>query len=163
MFAQLPSNLKGYTVMQVAVSNGSPYLYTVGPEDFVFEKSGGGEERAMPARMMVRRMLERANRDDVIKLVGTYEVGLYGLQRMQSTNGYEQRRQSAIGELGGTKLKAAAAASAIAFVKTKLKPGESTDGAIFFHVDRKMMGAGRLVVRFGGETFEFDPIPAVVN
>jgi hypothetical protein len=82
---------------------------------------------------------------------------------MQSTNGYEQRRQSAIGEFGGAKLKAAAAASAIAFVKAKLKPGESTDGAIFFHVDRKMMGAGRLVVRFGGETFEFDPIPAVVN
>lgn len=158
MFAQLPSNLKGYTVMQVAVSNGSKYIYSVDPEDFVFERIDGGLERAMPARLIVRRMLERANRDDVIKMVGTYEVGLYGLQRMQSTSGYEQRRQSAIGEFGGARLKAAAAASAIAFVKTKLTAGQSTDGAIFFHVDRKLMGPGRLIVRFGGETFEFDPI-----
>jgi hypothetical protein len=157
MFAQLPSNLKGYTVLQVAVSNGSRYLYTVDPEDFVWQRQDGTVEKAIPARQVVRRMLDKANRDDVIKLVGTYEVGLYGLQRMQSTNGYEQRRQSAIGEFGQSRLKAAAAASAIAFVRSKLQAGESTDGAIFFLTDRKGLGQGRLIVRFGGETFEFDP------
>lgn len=158
MFAQLPSNLKGYTVLQVAVSNGSRYLYTVDPEDFAWQRQDGTVEKAIPARQVVRRMLDKANRDDVIKLVGTYEVGLYGLQRMQSTNGYEQRRQSAIGEFGQARLKAAAAASAIAFVRSKLQAGESTDGAIFFLTDRKGLGPGRLVVRFGGETFEFDAV-----
>ncbi len=158
MFAHLPSNIKGYTVLQVAVSNGSRYLYTVDPEDFTWHRQDGSDEKAVPARQVVRRMLDKANRDDVIKLVGTYEVGLYGLQRMQSTNGYEQRRQSAIGEFGQARLKAAAAASAIAFVRSKLQAGESTDGAIFFLTDRKGLGPGRLIVRFGGETFEFDPV-----
>src|SRR4051812_6130050 len=109
MFATLPSHLKGYSVFQVAVSNGSRYLTTVDPEEFIFKREDGSTEKALPARIVVRRMLDKANRDDVIKLVGTYEVGLYGLQRMQSTNGYEQRRQSAIGEFGGARLKAAAA------------------------------------------------------
>ena len=163
MFANLPSNLKGYSVMQVAVSNGSKYVTTVDPEDFVFRRNDGSSEKAMPARLVVKRMFDKANRDDVIKLVGTYEVGLYGLQRMQSTNGYEQRRQSAIGEFGGTKLKAAAATSAIAFVRTKLMAGESTDGAIFYNTERAPLGAGRLTVRVSGEVFEFDPIGAPIN
>jgi hypothetical protein len=158
MFANLPSNLKGYSVLQVAVSNGSKYVTTVDPEDFIFHRDNGSIERALPARQVVKRMFERANRDDVIKLVGTYEVGLYGLQRMQSTNGYEQRRQSAIGEFGGAKLKAAAATSAIAFVRTKLVAGESTDGAIFYNTEKGPLGAGRLTVKVAGEIFEFDPI-----
>ncbi len=158
MFANLPSHLHGYSVLQVAVSNGSKYITTVDPEEFIFKREDGSAEKGLPARQVVRRMLEKANRDDVIKMVGTYEVGLYGLQRMQSTNGYEQRRQSAIGEFGGAKLKAAAAASAIAFVKMKLAAGESTDGAIFYSTDKKGLGPGRLTVRVAGEMFEFDPV-----
>ena len=50
-------------------------------------------------------------------------------------------------------MKAAAAASALAFVQTKLTPGESTDGAVFF--DGKSLGAGHLVVRTNTDTFEF--------
>lgn len=163
MFATLPSQLKGYTVLQVAVANGSKYIYGVDPEDFIFRRDDGSTEKALPARQVVRRMLDRANRDDVIKLVGTYEVGLYGLQRMQSSNGYEQRRQSAIGELGGSKLKAAAATSAIAFVKTRIAPGESTDGALFYNIEKKILGSGRLTVNLAGEIFEFDPSVHVQN
>lgn len=163
MFANLPSQIKGYTVFQVAVSNGSKYLTTVDPEDFHFRRENGTDEKAMPARQVVRRMLDRANRDDVIKLVGTYEVGLYGLQRMQSTSGYEQRRQSAIGEFGGSRLKAAAATSAISFVRTKLLAGESTDGAIFYNVEKKALGRGRLTVKIAGENFEFDPVAPTQN
>lgn len=163
MFATLPSNIKGYAVFQVAVSNGSRYITTVDPEDFVFRRDDGSSEKALPARSVVKRMLDRANRDDVIKLVGTYEVGLYGLQRMQSTNGYEQRRQSAIGEFGGARLKAAAATSAIAFVKMKLAAGESTDGAVFYNTEKNGLGSGRLTVKLAGEQFEFDPIAAAHN
>lgn len=163
MFATLPSHLKGYSVFQVAVSNGSRYITTVDPEDFIFKRDNGPSEKALPARTVVKRMLDKANRDDVIKMVGTYEVGLYGLQRMQSTNGYEQRRQSAIGEFGGARLKAAAATSAIAFVKMKLAAGESTDGAIFYNTEKNGLGAGRLTVRLAGELFEFDPVVITHN
>ena len=100
MFASIPSHIKGYTVLQVAVSNGSKYICTVEPEEFVFRRDDGTQEKALPARQVVKRMLEKASRDDVIRLVGAYELSLYGLQRMQSTNGYEQRRQTAIGEIG---------------------------------------------------------------
>jgi hypothetical protein len=156
MFAPIPSQLKGYSVLQVAAANGSKVAHTVDPEDFVFKSEDGFQVRAMPARSVVRRMLDKANRNDVIKLVGAYEIGLYGLARLQSTSGYEQRRQSAIAELGGGRLKAAAAASAIAFVKTKLNPGESTDGAVFYFPQGRNLGKGRVVVRAAGETFEFE-------
>jgi hypothetical protein len=158
MFASMPSNLKDFAVFQIAVSNGGRVAQTVDPEDFVLRREDGSQVKAMPARQVVKRMLDKANRDDVIKLVGTYEVGLYGLARMQSTNGYEQRRQSAIAELGGSRLKAAAAASAIAFIKSRVAAGESTDGAIFYNVAEKELGGGRLTIRAAGELFEFEPV-----
>jgi hypothetical protein len=45
---------------------------------------------------------------------------------MRSTNGYESRRQQYLAEVASTKIKAAAAASAIALVQTKLAAGQST-------------------------------------
>jgi hypothetical protein len=158
MFAIMPSRIKGFTVLQVAVNNGSRVPCTIDPEEFIYRREDGSQWRAMPARQVVRRMLDRANRDDVMKMVGSYELGLYGLSRIQSTNGYEQRRQSAIAEFGGSRLKAAAAASAIAMVKAKLEPGESTDGAIFYPNSGKLAGEGRVSVKAAGELFEFDPI-----
>ena len=44
-----------------------------------------------------------------------------------------------------------AAASAIAFVVTKLQPGQSTDGAVFWATAGKPLGAGRLTVNAAGE------------
>lgn len=157
MFAHLPAQLKEYTAIQVAVSNGSPIAWNVKPEDFQWVRNDGTAIPAVPARSIVGAMIERGNRNDVIKLVATYETGLYGISRINSTNGYEQRRQAAMAELGSTRIKAAAAASAIVFVETKLGAGQSTDGAIFYHTPGKsLLGAGKLVVRAGGETFIFD-------
>jgi hypothetical protein len=56
--------------------------------------------------------------------------------------------------MGPPGLKAAAAASAISFVKTKLGPGDSTDGAIYFANQGKELGPGTLVVSLQGHTFE---------
>ena len=109
-----------------------------------------------PARDVVSRLMQSGGRGDVIKLVQTYEISIYGLSRYNSTNGYEQRRQAAFGSVTSTKLKAAAAASAVAFTVTKLGPGKSTDGAIFFEHSGKGLGPGRLVVKAGGELFRFD-------
>ncbi|MBM3727206.1 MAG: hypothetical protein FJW40_17505 [Acidobacteria bacterium] len=156
MYAHLPTVLKDYTVLQVAVSNGSPTAWTIKPEDFHFEREAGEPLRPEPARKVVERMLDHAGRNEVIRLVSTYEMSLYGLSRITSTNGYEQRRQAALAEVSSARIKAAAAASAIAFVNAKLAPGESTDGAVFYLTHGKPWGAGRLRVRAAGEVFEFD-------
>jgi hypothetical protein len=74
---------------------------------------------------------------------------------MRVANSYEARRQAALAEVNSTKLKAAAAASAIALVQTKLLPGESTDGAVFFEAEGKVFGPGKLLVRTNTDTFEF--------
>ncbi len=154
MFAHLPAHLKDYSILQVGVANGSPVTWTVRPEDFTFIRPDGAILRAMSARAVVDHLLDHASRNDVIKLISTYELTLNGVQQFRSTNGFEQRRESYLAELGSGKLKAAAAASAIAFVQTKLTSGESTDGAIFFPT--KQLGPGRLSARVGDQLFEFE-------
>ncbi len=160
MFAYLPARLREYRIIQVAVSNGSKEVCTVRPEDFLFDRTEGGRIDATPAKAVVDRLLEHATRSDVLKLITTYENTLNGVPRLRSTNGYEARRESALTELGSPRLKAAAAASAIALVKTDLDPGESTDGAVFFAEQAKLEGAGHLVVRMAGEVFEFETQPS---
>jgi hypothetical protein len=108
---------------------------------------------------VVASLYAKGSRSDVIKLVTTYESGLYGMQNFKATNGYESRRQAAFAEVTSTKVKAAAAASAIAFVPTKLLPGQSTDGAVFWSTQGKPLGAGHLTVNAAGEVFEFTPEP----
>lgn len=156
MFAELPVQVREYAVVQVAVSNGSPSTRTVKAEDFKFVRADGSPLTATPANAVVEEFLEKGGRSDVIKLVSTYEMGLYGLGRFRSTNGYEVRRRNMLAEVSGQKLKAAAAASAIAFVTTRLKPAESTDGAIFFPTQGKPIGQGTLRVTVGTEVFEYE-------
>ena len=163
MFAHLPTNVREFSILQLAVSNGSGITHAIKPEDCVFEIKEGTALKAIPARKVVDSLIEKASRNDVIRMVSTYELGLYGLSRFKSTNGYEQRRQSALAEVGSGRLKAAAAASAIAFVSTKLVPGQSTDGAVFFFTAGKPSGPGRLVVRVSGEVFEFNPDHGFTN
>jgi hypothetical protein len=155
MWAHLPIRIREYAVLQVAISNGSPISWQVKPQDFRFEKAEGATMAALPAATVVQQMMDHASRGDVIKLITAYESALYGNSHMHSTNGYEERRQNAQAELGGGKLRAAAAASAIAFVATKLMPGQSTDGAIFFSNGGKPLGAGKLNANVAGETFDF--------
>ncbi len=155
MFAELPVRVRNFAVIQVAVSNGSESNRTIKPEDFVVTPESGVPVRATPARYVVEEFLGRAGRNDVIKLVSMYEAGLYGLSRFQSTNGYEQRRQNALAELTSSKLKAAATASAVALVQTRLKPGQTTDGAVFFPLANRPLAPGKLVAQVGAERFEF--------
>jgi hypothetical protein len=156
MFAYLPAHVRDYAIIQVAISNGSKTPVMVRPEDFTFQRADRTVLRASPARQVVNELIEKASRSDVIRLVATYEAGLYGLSRIQSTNGYEQRRQAAHAEVSSAKLKAAAAASAIALVPTKLAPGQTTDGAVFYANAGKPLGTGKLTVLAGGGVFEFE-------
>ena len=157
MFAHMPAHVREFTILQVAVSNGSSAPYTIRPEDFTFVRPDRDVIRAAPARNVVNLLIEKGNRGDVVRLVSTYEAALYGMSRIRSTNGYEQRRQAALAEVSSTKLKAAAAASAIALVQTRLMPGQSTDGAVFLPTEGKPPGPGHLVVRTNTDTFEFNP------
>ncbi len=162
MFAPLPIKVHDYSVLQISVSNGSQISWAFRPEDFRFQRGDGETFQALPALTVVDTLRDKASRADLSKLVKTYETSLYGNTQIHSTNGYESRRESAIADLGSTKLRAAATASAIAFVLTKLKPGQSTDGAIFFPTQGKPLGVGQLVVNAASETFEFavDQTPA---
>lgn len=155
MLAELPMRVRDYAVIQVAVSNGSPSNRTIKPEDFEFRSPSGEVVKAVAARTVVEQFLGRAGRNDVIKLVSMYELGLYGLSRFQSTSGYEQRRQDALAEVSSSRLKAAAAASAVALVQTRLKPGQSTDGAVFIPLGQRQLSSGSLIATFGAERFEF--------
>jgi hypothetical protein len=155
MWAHLPIHIKEYAVLQVAVSNGSPVSWQIKPEDFKFEKPEGATIAATSAPTVVQSFMEKASRGEVIKLITAYETALTGNIRMHSTNGYEVRRQNAQADLGGGKLRAAASASAIVFVASKLLPGQSTDGALFFVNGGKPLGAGKLSVKAAGESFEF--------
>jgi hypothetical protein len=163
MFAPLPIQIREYSILQVAVSNGSQVSWNIKPEEFIFQRADGTSVSGAPARQLVGRLIEKGSRGDVIKLVQTYELSLYGLTRYKSTNGYEQRRQAAFAEVSSTKIKAAAAASAIAFPSVKLLPGQSTDGAIFYPTGGKPLGPGHLRVHAAGELFEFDGIQPPSN
>jgi len=154
MFAMMPQHLHEFAIIQVAVSNGSKGPYVIRPEDFTYVRSDGSTLRAASARTVITMLEQKGSASDVIKLVTSYESAIYGNQKLRSTNGFEQRRQAALA-MGSTKLKAAATASALAMVQSKLAPGESTDGAVFFVTEGKPLGPGHLVVRTNTDVFDF--------
>jgi hypothetical protein len=159
MFAPLPTHVRDYAILQIAVTNGSSISWAVKPEDFRFERSDGSSIQALAARTVVDTLREKAGRGDVIKLVSAYEAALYGNTQFHSNNGYEARRQNMLAGVGSNKINAAAAASAIALVATKLLPGQTTDGAIFYPNQGKPLGVGRLTVTVATENFVF-PVDA---
>ena len=157
MFTFLPPHIKDFSIIQVTVTNGSLVSWTVKPSDFIFLRQDGSVAPSVSADYVVESLLVKASRSDVIKLQLLYEDSIYALQNFRSTNGYEKRRQAAMAMFVNKEFKAAAAASAITLIPTKLKPTDSTDGAIFFE-DRykeKFLGPGRLIVRTCGQTFVF--------
>ena len=156
MFAMMPSHLHEYAIIQVAVSNGAQGPYIIRPEDFTYFRSEASPIRAAAARDVILMLEQRGTGNDAIKMVTAYENAIAGNSHLKSTNGYEQRRQAALA-MGSVRLKAAAAASALAMVQTKLAAGESTDGAVFFPTEGKPLGPGKLIVRTNTDVFEFNP------
>src|SRR3712207_4603572 len=67
MVAPLPSNVRSYTVVQVAISNGGTSPRIIRPEDFIFHPDAGVEVAALPARTVVNSLIDRASKGDVIK------------------------------------------------------------------------------------------------
>ena len=162
MFAPLPTHVRSFTILQVAISNGSAVSWTVRPDDFLYIRADGTELRALDASSVVDSLMENASRGDVIKLITTYEGGVYGNPHFKSTNGYETRRQNALGQFGSNRIHAAAAASAIVFAATKLSSGQSTDGALFFENGGKSLGPGKMQVHAAADLFEYE-IAAVLK
>jgi len=161
MFAAIPSHIKDFSIVQLAITNGTGVTWVVKPQDFKFIRQDGVELIPVSADEVVASLLAKASRSDVIHLQILYENTIYALTNFRSTNGYEKRREAMMTFGINPRFKAAAAASAIAFAAVKLKAGESTDGAIFFPNKDRAMGAGRLLARLGAEDFEFETLPEV--
>ena len=119
MYAEMPLQVRGYAVLQVAVINGGASPRMVQPVWFSFELADGRTITAAAEQHVVAELQQHGGRNDVIKLVTAYERAIYGAERIRSNNGYEQRRQAALAMGGPAGLKAAAAASAIALVRTR--------------------------------------------
>jgi hypothetical protein len=156
MFAVGKTHVKEYAMIQVSIANGSDMYSNIRPEDFSYERVDGKVIGAANADEVVKQLLERASLADVQKLVLAYENNLYGIPNMRTLNGYEQRRRSAMSEGVPSRFKAAAAASALALIPTRLGPGQSTDGAVFFSLDPKLLTGGRLIVHTQKDTYEFN-------
>ena len=163
MFAPLPPRIKDFNIIQVTVTNGSLVSWTVKPGDFSFRRQDGTVLQPISADDVVESLLAKATRNDVIKLQLLYEDSIYALSNFRSTNGYEKRREAAMAEFVNRGFKAAAAASAITLVPTKLKSGDSTDGAVFFEnrTKEKTLGGGRLIAHTCGQVFEFILYPEI--
>ena len=163
MSAPLPPHIKEFNIIQITVTNGSDLAWIVRPSDFVFVRQDGTVLQAVSADEVVYSLLQKASANDVIKLQLLYEDSIYAVPNFRSTNGYEKRREAAMAQFVNKGFKAAAAASAITLAATRLKPGDSTDGAVFFEnrTKEKSLGAGRLVVHTCGENFEFFVQPEV--
>lgn len=147
MYAPLQLTVRDFAVLQVAFSNGSSYSWSIQSTDFLYESEDGYRIRAVSEDTVIDNLFRSAGRSEVIKLQTAYEQSLFANQLIRSNNGYEQRRQSALAGGGSRGIKAAAAASTIALVRTKLNSGDSTDGAIFFDNQGKQIGPGRLIVQ----------------
>lgn len=155
MHARMPQAIRDFGVLQVAMNNGSPHIWKVKPTDFVFQPADGRPPiRAVAERVVIADLFRNAGRSEVVKLQAAYEQALFGNQHIRSSNGYEQRRLSALA-LGDRGVKAAAAASALTFVEDELSPGASTDGAVFFPFRGQPLGPGRVVALINGQVFEF--------
>ncbi len=159
MFASIPPHVKEYHIVQVTVTNGSLVSWTVKPSDFTYIRQNGPVLNASSADEVVSSLLDRASASDVVKLQLLYEDTIYGLTNFRATNGYEQRREAGMTQFVNLRFKAAAAASAITLAPIKLKPGDSTDGAVFFESKNnkeKTLGPGRFVAKTCGEIFVFE-------
>lgn len=156
--AHLPAQVAGYGLVQVSIANGSAIHWTVKPEDFQYVRPSGAIG-ALSADAVVDVMLDHASSGDVVKLITSYENALYAIPNMRSTNGYEQRRQGALGFGASVRLRAAGAASAITLALVRLAPGESTDGAVFIRLpkDTKSLSGGHISFHSESEAFEFNP------
>jgi hypothetical protein len=163
MYAPLPPHIKDFNIIQVTVTDGGLLTWTVRPADFTFIRQDGTVLQPVSADEVVYSLLQRASAADVIKLQLLYEDSIYAVPNFRSTNGYEKRREAAMAQFVNKGLKAAVAASAITFAATRLRPGDSTDGAVFFEnrTKDKSLGAGRLVVHTCGESFEFFVVPEI--
>lgn len=161
MFAQLPPRIKDFSIFQVTITNGSLLSWTVRPTDFSFVRQDGTVLTAQSADDVVASLLSKASRGDVIKLQLLYENSIYALTNYRPTNGYEQRREAAMAQFVNLRFTAAAAASAISLATVKLKPGDSTDGAVFFEMKtkEKSLGPGQLIAHACGEAFDFLVVP----
>jgi hypothetical protein len=159
MVAPLPTRVLGHAILQVAITNGSSEARPIRPDKFLFQSTSADRPApALTARAVVNEVLHHASRGDVGRLVGVYEAALFGTPNLELRHGYEARRKDAMA-IGGTRMRAAAAAAAIVLGESKLGPGQATDGAVFLPSSAKAQNGGILTFQIAEEQFEFRLAP----
>ena len=161
MVAQLNRSILEYATVQVWISNGSKRALHVAPQFFELRQepdapmiNGTNEDRVM------NDIQEHAKAKDLGELVNAYETTLFGFGNQKSVGFYEQRKHAVLSNMGGGgKLRALATASAIILPDRVLKPGETIDGTVFFHIDAHNGRIAYIGAHLAGATFDFPQTP----
>ena len=97
-------------------NHGSPVSWTVKPADFSFVRQDGVVLASVSADQVVESMLQKAGRNDVIKLQLLYEDSIMRYRIFARQTDTSSAREAAMAQFVDRGFKAAAAASAITMV-----------------------------------------------
>src|ERR1022692_2061291 len=161
MVAQLNRSILEYATVQVWISNGSKRALHVAPQFFELRQETAAPRPAAMINgtnedLVLNDIQEHAKAKDLGELVNAYETTLFGFGNEKSVGFYQQRKHAVLSNMGGGgKLRAVATASAIILPERVLKPGETIDGTVFFHIDTHNGRIAYIGAHLAGATFDF--------
>lgn len=158
MVAPLDLSILNYSAAHVWITNGSKRPVQVAPQLFTTKARTARQPNAVQLAgladgFVVGEVMERARFNDVMALVRAYERNLYGFRNPTAVSYYQQRKQIAMAEGGGKRLRAAATVSALILQKTVVPPGEFREGTVFFATGDKKAEFLEFAVRLGDLSF----------
>lgn len=154
MIAPLERTILEYSTAQVWISNNSPRALPIAPQGFTATVEGGASFTAAQDTVVLNDIRRHASGRDIEELVQAYESMLLGLPDEKAMGYYEQRKRAAMSS--GGKMRAAIMANVIILPETRLRPGETIDGTLFFRQPGKSRPkVTRFTADLGGRHFEF--------
>lgn len=154
MIAPLERTILDYSTAQVWISNNTARSLPIAPQGFTATVESGATSAAAQDTMVLNDIRRHSSGRDIEELVRAYESMLLGLPDEKAMGYYEQRKRAALSS--GGKQRAAIMANVIILPETRLRPGETIDGTLFFHQPGKVHPK---VIRFtadlAGRHFEF--------
>ena len=85
MFARMPLTAGRYSVLQIALNNGSVHTWKVEATDFYFESADGMRVRAISEQTVVGDFFRNAGRSEMLELQTVYEKALYSNEHVPTT------------------------------------------------------------------------------
>ena len=154
MIAPLERTILEYSTAQVWISNNSGRPLPIAPQWFAASLEGGASSAAVQDTVVLSDIRKHASGRDIEELVRAYESLLLGLPDEKAVGYYEQRKRAAMAS--GGKMRAAIMANVIILPETRLRPGETIDGTLFFRAGGKLRAkVTAFSADLGGRHFEF--------